>query len=386
MIKIDFITRSDSESKAGGDSVQVGKYVDELTLLGYSCAIIPFTIAMKLRPESIVHIMNVDRPFDFLDACQQSSGRPIIVSPIHHSRSAVRTMRKSTPTFGARDAMVARLGESTRELLSFCVRVVRCDAGRLRQKMVAIGRAVGCYTSIWSRVGRRLDDVYSVTLLANGEGIWLQEDTGWLARNAALVPNGRPPALDGAGGQTLEMTGWLERKVDVLVVGRIEPRKRQLEIAQAASRLTIPVTFIGQVNQNSDKYSQAFIDAVSKDLRLEWLGEQSSQSVLAAMADCRVLFNGSWVEVQSLVDLEASFSGCIVLANSNGNSAEWLGESVVQYDAVDVTVGLREALRCARRNIGPQLPQYAWTWKKAAHVLAGLYAGCLPGHYMASGD
>ncbi len=66
------------------------------------------------------------------------------------------------------------------------------------------------------------------------------------------------------------------------------------------------------------------------------------REVLAVYGKSRVLLNASWVEVQSLVDIEAASAGCFVVNTGSGSSMEWLGDAVTEVAAGDVKAAVLE--------------------------------------------
>ncbi len=364
---VDFVVRSDSPTKSGGDSLQVAEYVSRLEARGVRCRVLPFSPALRFRPHAIVHIVNVDRPFDFLHTVKSASDHPIIVSPIHHDLTFVRQMRLGERGFTPRAVLGRLLPEAWRELLAFGVRSLLTASGR-RDRVAAVRAGIGGVRSVfdvWRRVGFALDEVESVALLAEGEGRSLQRDTSWSGRNAVLIPNGHPVSFD----RRHSGPDATPRKLGILSVGRIEPRKRQLEVAIEACRQGVSVTFVGPAPAGGSKYAEQFAQVVAdSDGLLAWRGAVPHAQVLELMTEARVLINASWVEVQSLVDIEAAFSGCRVVVAPGGNSQEALPKHVheVRGGLPDV---VREAAKLAQLPTPPAYPEAAWSWDDAADAL-----------------
>ena len=107
---------------------------------------------------------------------------------------------------------------------------------------------------------------------------------------------------------------------------------------------------------------------------MTWVGPKSRAEVLALLASSRVLVNASWVEVQSLVDLEAATMGCAVVTSRTGHSREWLGGAVVAEDGDDLDALLRRAAALAAADApAPAASAYDRTWQQAAEQLARVY-------------
>lgn len=368
-IPVDFVTRSDTDSKPGGDTVQVESYLRSFPALGVDARIVPFTTSLDLRPGAIAHLINIDRPYEFLHAYEQTIGRSRVVSPIHHSHSAVREMREHELGTDLRSFVGRRTSQSTRELLSFLVRSVRSKRVTTASDIGALYRSTRRWPRLRRQLAAALDNADAVALLANGEGLDLHHDLGWSGRNGVVVPNGCD--ADPSAGQP---TPWAKRGKAILIVGRVEPRKRQLEVARAAARTGTPVTFIGKPNAANAQYTADFEREVQSSAVLNWLGPLEHEAVLKSMRSSRVLLNASWVEVQSLVDLEAVGCGCHVVCTTSGNTKELSGDSVTEVDTSDIDklLGIARTITERENVIQPAPP--LWQWSDAARSLVGVYA------------
>lgn len=370
---IDFIVRSDALEKSGGDTIQVEHYVNELHHNGIGTTIIPFHPSMKLTPGSIVHVINIDRPFDLLSTWRLARDHPIVVSTIHHRLEYVRKMRKNETGYGVRSTVGHALPEPWREWLAFVVRCARSSPSP-KARVTAFWDAVRLMASIprvWRRVGNLLDSCGAVLLLATGEGDSLRIDTGWRGDNGVLVPNGRPKQASTTSAGALD---WNERAIPIVSIGRIEPRKRQLDVAKLAGQMGVPLTFAGPLHQPETPFGKEFVATLDRYPSLKWLGPLEHAAVLDLLARSRVLVNPSWVEVQSLVDLEAAFAGCFVVANVGGNSKEWLPNHVEVCEVEDIRTMLEISVARAASPQGPGTPDYKWTWRSATSRLIDVYS------------
>jgi glycosyltransferase involved in cell wall biosynthesis len=353
--------------------VQVREYMKYLAGWGFDVREVSFSPGMRLRDGAVVHVFNVDRPYEFLLACGVARGHRVVVSPIHHEIGRVRAMRAADTGRGLVSLSARVLPEAAREWLATGYRAVRGGGGvvsRLRAGF-AVARLAPIVPSVWRAAGRRLDEVAAVALLAEGEGRDLRRLTGWTVRNEVVIPNGRPEDLD------LALRGpWAERPAgSIVVVGRIEPRKRQLDLARAATRLGIPVRFVGPFADDSSAYADAFRAVVVEGV-VRHDGPKDRGEVLALLGSSRVLVNASWVEVQSLVDLEAATMGCAVVTTSTGHSREWLGDAVTAADGDDLDALLRRAQALAAADASaPAAAGYDRTWEQAAEQLEQVYLG-----------
>lgn len=351
--------------------VQIAEYTHHLSGRGFDLRQVPFHPAMVLRSDAVVHVFNIDRPLDFLLACRAARGRRLIVSPIHHELTRVRRMRRAERGRGLRSAAGRILPERLREWLGTAMRSARLAAtpSGLLATLRAVAWSAPRAARMWREAGRALDRADAVALLAEGEGTHLRQLTGWRTDNAVLVPNGRPEDLDLSGRRP-----WADRTAgSILVVGRIEPRKRQLELARSADRLGIPVRFAGPISDPGTVWANEFEALAASSPFVEHLGGLDRTDVLKLLGGTRVLVNASWVEVQSLVDLEAVTMGCAVVSTPTGHSREWLGDAVTVPGGDDPDTLLTTAASIAAQDAGPDRTRYQWTWGRAADRLAELY-------------
>lgn len=366
MHKVDMIVRSDHFYKNGGDSEQVRQYLRCLES-DFDFQVLPFSPDMKLRNGAIVHIVNIDRPFDFLSAVAIAGSRPVVVSSIHHSLTRVRLMRKAERGRGLRSVLDRWLPESTREWLAHGVRSFRSGTSMRTRfaSAVSMVRHAHKMPRVWRHVGLALDSAFAVAVLAPGEAEDIKKDTSWSGRNSIVIPNGRPDET--------RCHDWSTRRRSVIAVGRVEPRKRSLDLARAADRLEIHVTFVGPVSDDGSDFAKEFAHIASSSPYVESLGALTHEEVLEILADTRVLINASWVEVQSLVDLEAAMSGARVVTFKNGNSSDWLGHHVIECKTFDIDELLRVAQDESMQSSAPGIAQYDWTWQRASESLRDIY-------------
>lgn len=365
---VDFIVRADAGTKRGGDDVQVEQYARELREAGVDTRIVPFSPSMRLRAGAVVHVLNVDRPFEFLESCRRARGR-LVVSPIHHDPRGVRSMRESERGRGARSLVDRLMPATPRELLVASVRAVRgASAGSYADAAAFLARSVIASTDLRGRLARALNSADAVALLAEGEGRVLTTTTGWAGANAIVVPNGVPALED------VEPRPWADRTRGAVVVGRIEPRKRQLELVRLAHDRRLDLTVVGELQDPASRFGRAFTEAVESAPTVHHLGRLPRAETLRVMADSRVLINASWAEVQSLVDIEAAVMGCFVVATPAGHSSEWLGDAVrTSADLHDLPALVDIAVELVASSTAPQAVRYDRTWAQAATQLLQSY-------------
>lgn len=358
---VDYIGRSDLRRKSGGDTFQMQEYITRLQHMGVDCRLVEYGPKMHLREGSIVHLINTARPFELLDSFRQATGHKVFVSPIHHSLNDISKMRMAEPGSGLRTIVGKVASESVRELIASTARQRKGAAAKL---LVAnAGRNVRRVRGLWDRVGLALDGAEAVFTLSETERKCLALDTGWSGANEIRIPNGRPEYPE------LAEKPWRSRSPILLSVGRIEPRKRQLEAARICVEEKIACKFIGSPNPATMTYVEEFSKLVEMHSNLTWEGEKSHSDVVDEMRKSRVFVNCSWVEVQSLVDIEANTAGCAIYTTTTGSTAEYLPDSTRSFPLDDLRSLLLAAAADANAGQSRDIRPYPYTWDAAADRL-----------------
>jgi glycosyltransferase involved in cell wall biosynthesis len=363
---VDFVVRSDMFTKPGGDTVQVEAYLRELEARGVDVRVVLYVPGdVPVRRHSVIHLFNVDQIYEFLDCMRQFSGRHVVVSPIHHSYQHLAAMRRAEPSTLRR--FVSLLPEHWRALLVYAHGLrSRRDVSALTKTKTALW-AVSASARARHRLGKALDTTQAVLLLGESERRALVNDFGWSGRNGVLAPNGIPTAMCDIR---------MERLSRILVIGRVEARKRQVELLEVAERMAVPLTFVGDLNPHQPAYGETFKQLIERSAQSSWLGRLPSDQVSKLMSASRVLLNASWAEVQSLVDIEAARHGCwVVTTEDGGASLEWLGEGVVhQFGAHDLEGAVFKADSLRRCDATPPTTLYSQTWRSTVAEIVQTYA------------
>ena len=136
-----------------------------------------------------------------------------------------------------------------------------------------------------------------------------------------VVPNGVDPSFDDARPELfVEKFGLRDF---VLCVGRIEPRKNQLNMIRALNGSGIPFVIIGDyVKQYPAYYEQCRKEA---DKNVHFMGAVNHDSGLlsSAYAACNTFLLASWLETPGLAALEAALAGAKVVITEEGATCEY---------------------------------------------------------------
>lgn len=365
MASIRMIVRGDAERKQGGDTLQAEATLTALRYSGHDATLDQYSPRWRPADVDIHHLFNIDRPIEFVHVAKlcRRANRSLVVSTIHHSDLAISNLRSAEyrRSKGTR-RLLAKLPSWLREGLTYARRHHR--VGDLAWLATALLRG-------WStkRAVRRalLYDHVQIVALSEKEESWLRRDFSLpMDTRISIVPNGVDQSVD------LQQP-WPERSSTILCVGRIEPRKQQLEVAEAATRLNARVNFVGSASETAKGYVHAFTSALNNG-ELEWLGPMSHQEVMALMGRSRVLLNASWAEVQSLVELEAKNAGMWVVSNHESAADLPASEPLIEKQE-SVEHLLRRAMECSLSPSGPMRnSSHTVSWRDVADCLSAIYS------------
>lgn len=359
MIRVDIVMRSDYVQKFGGDVAQVQHYVAHMPA-DIDVRLHAADAHLAFRKESIVHIVNIDRHWDFLEVIRQARPRPVIVSTIHHDRQAVRSIR-SLQERSLRTLLEAHLPESSFLLLT------RLYRGRSWPRTGPLPPGAYFHTNFLLRLAARaIDGAAVVHVLAEGERAAIERDYGLTLRRVAVIPNGVDPSTDSE----------TERDIDVLVPGRIEARKNQFALAQALDRAEQSAVFVGAAVVTEGSVVRRFSQLVSASPWLTWIPGVAPDEMAALYRRSKVVMNLSRVEVLSLVDLEAYAYGCHLITTTAGHTSEWLGSAATYVDPAraDLAVELAQrGLRSWRRREPSADILKKLDWRRITSELVQLY-------------
>jgi glycosyltransferase involved in cell wall biosynthesis len=305
--------------KGGGDALLAREYATALAAAGLRATLLPATRTHLQRGRGTAHLFNVDRLVEFEVASrlveEGGRGRPLVVSPVHHPSDRVEHFER----------------EVRRGVLKAIALVGRGAVGRERIKHVLRTRSV---RALWESLGRgdvlkavgaALARAKLVIVQAEAERRAVETTFGVvLEHNAVCVRNG--VTFD----PSIEVRG--SRDIDVLVVGRIEERKNQLQLARALANQPLKVVFVGAANPLNRRYVRAFAEAVEASSNLVHVGHVQLSELYRLYARSHVCVSASYFEVVSLAELQAVAYGCHLVATTNSYMREYLDDFATYLD------------------------------------------------------
>lgn len=162
-----------------------------------------------------------------------------------------------------------------------------------------------------------------------------------------------------------------------LCVGRIEPRKNQLQLLRALHGSGVRVVIVGNPTSDHAAYFAACKQAADEHARFVPRLAHEDPLLASAYAACGCLVQPSWFETPGLAALEAGLAGAPLVVSRFGCTHEYFAEHA-RYVHPGRAAELRAAVTAAVQQ--PRQPALArhiqahFTWQAAASATARAYA------------
>jgi glycosyltransferase involved in cell wall biosynthesis len=156
----------------------------------------------------------------------------------------------------------------------------------------------------------------------------------------------------------------------ILVVGRIEGRKNQLNVIKAMINSEYHLTIIGKSALNQRAYYSSCRNLAQNHPNIHFIEEQLSHEKLASIyLAAKVHVLASWFETTGLVSLEAGLMGCNLVVTRKGDTEEYFQDMAFYCEPDDINsikhaidsayyAPVDERLKCHIKN--------NYTWQQAA--------------------
>lgn len=193
-----------------------------------------------------------------------------------------------------------------------------------------------------------------------------------------IVPNGVSASFANARPEIfIEKFGL---KDFILCVGRIEPRKNQLNMIRALEGTKIPLVFIGEAVPRYKSYYEACRREAGRNV--SFLGAVSHDSGLlaSAYAACNTFLLASWLETPGLAALEAALAGAKVVITDQGATREYFKDYVAYVSPKNFSEIRRKTLAAFQGPKHPGLKEHVrknYLWENVAQITLEGYQRCL---------
>ncbi|MGE3181611.1 MAG: glycosyltransferase family 4 protein [Phycisphaerae bacterium] len=362
-MRVLWCVRRDLTAHPGGDTTQIIKTAEAVRSLGTQV-----DISEDMRPHlegyDLAHLFHLDRLWENeYHARRLVAARvPFVLSTIWWPASEFDASARE----GLQGALARTFGSGTYASLRVVQRAAM-HALQSRSLRFAHSRLLH-----FRNAARYLLEHASVILPNSvAEQIEIERAFG-MAPACVVVPN----AADGAifampenGGMTRE---------GVLCVGRIEPRKNQLNLIRAVRDSEISLTLVGPVGRFNQRYADRCRAEAGTNVR--FLGSQDATGLRKLYQAARVHACVSWYETPGLASMEAALCGCELVVTPGGCTREYF-DGHAEFAEPGAPASIRRAIENAMsRSSAAQLAariREDYSWEAAARATVRAYEEAL---------
>lgn len=227
----------------------------------------------------------------------------------------------------------------------------------------------------WSGWRRRLYEAADVLLPnSQAEAKQLMRLFQVPAAKVRVVPNGFDERFAAADARAFERRFGL--RDFVLSVGRIEPRKNQLNLIRALGDSNHTLVIVGDVVPGHEAYGEACRLEAGSNVRFLPAFGHEDPLLASAYAACRCLALVGWYETPGLAALEAAATGTPLVVPQGGCAAEYFGpqaEYVPPGDLKRIRAAIEAAVAKPRSPALAALVAGAFTWNQVAITTRAAY-------------
>ncbi|MFE8117181.1 glycosyltransferase family 4 protein [Brenneria goodwinii] len=365
-MKFAFLTRVDAFDKNGGDTYQLQMYKEYLETKGHDVLIVhDLTIPQE---QDFYILVNLDRPLELViyynKLRKENKINKMLILPIHHSYECINFFEGNIRK-GFQGIILNKCSRfHQREKIKNVVR------GLKYPKLIKY--SLSHFFINYMNISRNiLMNAIGVILIAEGEQKIIKNDFSVDIDNSFLVKNGVNLT------KLISLAENKDRKIDILVCGRIEPRKNSLAIANYFKDKNYKVSFVGALNKNSKAYCEEFTQVVNESENLEYLGKVTHDELSSLYLNTKIHLSASWFEVASLVDLEAYAYGCHIISSINGHTKDYLQDRARYVDPSNFD-GLGEMVFELNNSSNYLKEQYdyissSFTWERSGKTLLSVF-------------
>lgn len=210
---------------------------------------------------------------------------------------------------------------------------------------------------------------------SQAEAQQLQSQFGVTPETIHVVPNAASDHF--AGGDPGPLADLVGGPGFALCVGRIEPRKNQLQLLQALHGSGIRVVIVGDPTPDHAAYFAACKQAADEHARFVPRLAHDDPLLASAYAACGCLAQPSWFETPGLAALEAGLAGAPLVVSRFGCTREYFAEHaryVHPGRSAEIRAAVTAAVQQPRQTALARHIQQHFTWQAAAAATAHAYA------------
>lgn len=162
----------------------------------------------------------------------------------------------------------------------------------------------------------------------------------------------------------------------ILSVGRIEPRKNQLNLIKANKGTGRKIVFIGDAVSGYERYYNKCREIAGEDALFIQRIEHESSLLASAYAACSLFVLQGWFETPGLAALEAGLAGAKLAVTQGGSTSEYFNDHVEYFNPAD-TQSIKTAIdKASQKQKNPALKDHIinhFLWHHAADENIRIY-------------
>ena len=213
---------------------------------------------------------------------------------------------------------------------------------------------------------------------AHAEGEELIAECGVERERVHFVPNATESSITEASPAAFVAEYGM--RDFLLCVGRVEPRKNQLRLIQAAKLNRQPLVIVDPVHPDHADYRATCERALGSESKI--LEKLSDEMLSSAYAAAKVHALPSFFETTGLVTLEAALADCNVVVNDQAHTREYFGDFAWYCDPTSVPSIRRALVEASSAENRPGLKERVlsqFTWQHTAKATLEGYERVLAG-------
>ena len=159
----------------------------------------------------------------------------------------------------------------------------------------------------------------------------------------------------------------------ILSVGRIHPRKNQLNMIKALKDTNIPLIIIGKINDK--QYYRRCCEEAGKNVK--FIGQIERSKLKSYYQQAKIHLMVSWYDTPGLVNLEAGLAGCKLVVTSRGTTYDYFAEKAEYCAPDDIEQIKKKVLKSYQNNLNNNLQSHIknnFTWEKIALNTRNIYS------------
>lgn len=355
---------------SGGDRIQVEQTAFELRKLGVE---VDIKADLNYDPTDydIIHVFQLDWVAEtyFYVKKAKEAGKPVILSPIHHSVKEVKLFDDTYVFDFRRISRFLFKDQFHRDVFKNVYRSI----GNLKMLKPTLYSVFHDFKKMQMETLSVADEVLVQT---QSEAADLKETYGVDFKYTKVVNGVGSPFIN-----MKECVSPFDFRDYILSVGRIEPRKNQLSIIEAMKKLReesgqeLKLVFVGKkISGKHFEYTKKFNKEIDSN---NWIIHREAvpyEEIPCFYTNAKVSVSASWFETTGLTSLEALF--CNTNAVASGDRAkEYLGGFASYCDPSDID-SIKDAIKKEFSAPRPTIPdnlRQEYTWENAARKTLEVY-------------